>query len=151
MPSFVISHKRESRTTRPLTNLRPAEVVHELRRFPRSLSTNFLGYRSLAQKVNVGRDSLDLRRIENPVPTFHPTVGHSLADDGKDLLGTIAILPYIAGEVSDRRSNQLRGKRAVPSPVVAMASDATRQIDHPSAAQQWVPRDLWRRRGRRLS
>jgi len=87
MPSFVISRKRESCTTRQLTNLRPAEVVHALRRFPRSQSTNFLRYRSLAQKVNVGRDSLDVGRIENPAPTFHSAVGHSLADDGKDLLG----------------------------------------------------------------
>jgi len=54
------------------------------------------------------------------------------------------MLPYIAGEVPDRRSNQLRGKRAVASPVVAMACDATRQIDHPAAAQQWVPGNLWR-------
>jgi hypothetical protein len=64
--------------------------------------------RPLREVVDISRDSLQLRRVEDAAPALHPGVGDALGDDAEDLVGPVGVLPPVVGEVRHRRAGQVR-------------------------------------------
>ena len=88
-----------------------------------------LRHRLFGQIINIRRDGLDFGWIEHAAPAVHSRVGHALGDHGDHLVGTIAVLPFLVGEVAHGRTDQVGGQRAVATAVIAVAGIATRQKD----------------------
>jgi hypothetical protein len=107
-------------------------------RFFIPLLAQLIRHRALSKIVNVRRDGTKLGWVEHIAPAGHAGIRNAIANHGDYLVGAVAVFPFVVGEVTDRRAEQVTRDRTIAPAIDPVAIGAAPEIDLPSLAQQGV-------------